>query len=334
MTDFQRNYQLDNAKIFTIFFVVLGHFIEPLLNGRSLMQGVFWFIYSFHMPIFVLISGMLTKASLSDDRLKKLISSTLIPLLAFTLLYEVFNFITLGEISSYTKGAQPYWILWFLLSLFFWRLLLPIFLKLPHPLLLSVVISVMAGYVNDVGYFMGVSRTVYFMPFFVLGYQLSANPQLLGQLSNIPKGVYAAIVSIALLATPWLIDVPHQWLFGSHSYANLGQENSHAGLFRLGQYIYSTLLTLSIFMLLPKNCLWFTKLGDKSLYVFVWHGFFVKVCAGIGLFAFLGSQAQGVTLTGTVFISALITLLLCWNLVAKTTTSLILQPASKLLLKK
>lgn len=60
-----RNIYLDVVKVFTIVCVVLGHCIQygsgkTYLNGGLFFDDiVFKIIYSFHMPLFMIISGYL-----------------------------------------------------------------------------------------------------------------------------------------------------------------------------------------------------------------------------------------------------------------------------------
>ena len=127
------------------------------------------FVYSFHIPVFILIAGALTSPEMSYNYIQKNIDSLLIPFITFTILYEVLNILSTSTVSRYTLNLQPYWILWFLFSLFIWRIILPIIMSFRFPLLFSVIVSLVAGYIEDVGYFFGISRTIYFFPFFILG---------------------------------------------------------------------------------------------------------------------------------------------------------------------
>ena len=53
-----RNTQIDSLKFFLIFLVLVGHCLDINLNSR-INGSLFRFIYSFHMPVFVIISGMM-----------------------------------------------------------------------------------------------------------------------------------------------------------------------------------------------------------------------------------------------------------------------------------
>lgn len=57
-----RDYYIDNIKGIFIFFVVVGHLLDyPARDGSSFAIGVRTFIYFFHMPGFIFISGYLAK---------------------------------------------------------------------------------------------------------------------------------------------------------------------------------------------------------------------------------------------------------------------------------
>lgn len=53
----QRIVYLDLVKLFTIYLVILGHVIAMMVNGYAVGGRLYAFIYSFHMPLFMLLSG-------------------------------------------------------------------------------------------------------------------------------------------------------------------------------------------------------------------------------------------------------------------------------------
>lgn len=57
----ERDYLFDNYKVFLIFLVVIGHFIEPSYTNNEFLYTLKWFIFSFHMPAFIFISGYFSK---------------------------------------------------------------------------------------------------------------------------------------------------------------------------------------------------------------------------------------------------------------------------------
>ena len=61
MAEAKKHYlYFDYLKFFLIFFVVFGHMIEKYIEN-PVMRAIYFFIYSFHMPVFIFISGMFAK---------------------------------------------------------------------------------------------------------------------------------------------------------------------------------------------------------------------------------------------------------------------------------
>ncbi len=51
----------DNLKFILITLVVVGHFSERFASTSDICKSIFLFIYAFHMPLFLFISGMFHK---------------------------------------------------------------------------------------------------------------------------------------------------------------------------------------------------------------------------------------------------------------------------------
>jgi len=332
-----RNNLLDNAKYFLIFLVVFGHLIEPLIKDQEIIKIIYMFIYSFHMPAFVVISGMLSKADLQNTQVLKMIKSILIPLIAFTILYETFDLIVEGTISHYTINLRPYWILWFLYSLFIWKLFLPIILNFKLSVLIVFFLALGAGYFESIGYFLGLSRTIYFFPFFILGYKLT--PKVLIEIKEIFNSNFGTILLLLTLLLnlsffSFFYEMQHEWLYGSFSYSKLGTEGLAASGMRILFYGVSTFATVSVLLLIPNGKNKHLIGGENSLYVYVWHGFFIKALSDLGAIYAIGELPIVVSLIIFFIISVILTKLLSSNFIAKHTTQFILNPVLKLLLIK
>lgn len=126
-----RNYRLDALKMFLIICVIMGH--VSLLDGfrdiglpkyyDKLTQGLTRGIYAFHMPLFVLLSGHFTKKkSLKEQALKSLkLLKLFIIFHALDLSIEAYAY---GKLPSIGDILYPSFALWYLLCLFYWRVLL------------------------------------------------------------------------------------------------------------------------------------------------------------------------------------------------------------------
>lgn len=61
--------KLDNLKFFLIFLVVLGHIFEEVIaagNANWDVKSARFFIYLFHMPLFLFVSGIFSKKNIDN----------------------------------------------------------------------------------------------------------------------------------------------------------------------------------------------------------------------------------------------------------------------------
>lgn len=120
-----RNTTLDRAKGLAIFLVVWGHTIQYLTPGASdefYSDPAFKIIYSFHMPLFMAVSGFLFAASErkypTRVLLKKRLERLLIPTVVWSLLiYAGTNLVQLALGREMTYRLQDP--LWFLMASLF-----------------------------------------------------------------------------------------------------------------------------------------------------------------------------------------------------------------------
>lgn len=59
MNYMERGYQYDNIKFILILFVIFGHLLEYIKGDIS--ENIYRIIYTFHMPVFIFISGYFAK---------------------------------------------------------------------------------------------------------------------------------------------------------------------------------------------------------------------------------------------------------------------------------
>lgn len=87
---------LDLVKLFTIYLVILGHVIIMMNPDLSVGGRLYTFIYTFHMPLFVMISGYFCGSSLSKPFLsfvKVKARQLLLPVLSCTVIACVYLFL-------------------------------------------------------------------------------------------------------------------------------------------------------------------------------------------------------------------------------------------------
>ncbi|MBM7663065.1 fucose 4-O-acetylase-like acetyltransferase [Bacillus mesophilus] len=272
-----RDAYYDNAKFLLIFLVVFGHLIQSYIEESKVILTLYHTIYVFHMPAFILISGFFAKGFKQTGYLQKVAKKLIIPYLIFQGIYSFFYYVIQGKDLTSLNPLDPHWSLWFLISLFFWNVMLYVFTKL-SPLTAigsAIMLGVLIGYINEVNGFLSLSRTFVFFPLFLVGFYLSKEHFQKMKVIRI-KIAGLLILLCTFIMFFFLPDFNYQWLFGSKPYEMLGAFGVNGPVIRLSIYVLSFLTTLSFLALVPLRRLFFTKWGTSTIYVYLLHGFFIK----------------------------------------------------------
>ena len=170
-----RDNRIDSLKGLLIILVILGHFITSLDNVNIVNHAVMGLIYVFHMPLFILISGYFTKSpeQQSPREMWRGVLNLTITLLVFQLLNCIWVYFSGRDFLKAMK-AFPFGVLWYLLSLIYWRIILyytpkPIFKRPWLYLGIALVMSILCG-LTHLGRFLSIQRTLNFFIFFLLGF--------------------------------------------------------------------------------------------------------------------------------------------------------------------
>ena len=270
-----RDAYFDNAKGIFIFLVVFGHMIQPFIDQSIVVHLLYFWIYLFHMPAFIFISGFFAKGIGNKQYIWNLFKKLLIPYFIFQLIYTIFYYF-IGKSDWQTGIFTPQWALWFLISLFCWHLLLIIFKKMKptYGISIAILIGLVIGYVEYIGHAFSLSRTFVFFPFFLIGYWTTKDHLDLLK-SKVWKPISIMILVTAAIIIYFIPEINVGWLLHSRSYIDLGYPVFGA-LLRLSVYVISLLMAVAIFAWIPRRKHMFTYIGEKTLYVYLLHGFFVQ----------------------------------------------------------
>ena len=294
-----RDPQVDNAKFVLIALVVIGHGMGALRGHSPLLKAAYHFIYLFHIPAFVYLSGSLARARFDTRQGLRWLCTLVVPLLVFQAIYQAWNAWLLHDAFAY-HITVPYWLLWYLASLACWRVMLPPMLALGRPLLVACAIALLAGYAGDIGYPFSLSRTLVFLPFFIAGHRVG--------LDNLRGPRIAAVVALFLLsALAWLIrDLDPTWLYGSAAYPG-----AWGGFRRAGLLTASAFGVWAVLRLVPHRTSALTAMGQQSLVVYLLHGLLINAATAWGLWANLRQFAPawrlGIAITGGLALACLLT---------------------------
>lgn len=172
-----RNTTLDAAKAIAIILVLLGHSIQycsGLEKQKALGMGVSLFIYSFHVPLFMLVSGWLSYSTMQRHSVKAIINKrvkTFIwPILTITVVHLLVQYYEHRDIKAILISVPFSAInsLWFLWALAIATILMCFFRSLFQGRWWGYVVLVMLTLVLPDG--TPLRAYMFLVPFFVTGY--------------------------------------------------------------------------------------------------------------------------------------------------------------------
>ncbi|GAA0375721.1 membrane protein [Acrocarpospora corrugata] len=263
---------LDNAKFLAIVLVVAGHLVEDLRDVDS-AHALYFFVYLFHMPLFIVISGYLSR-NFTALRTRKLITSLAVPYVIFELAYSLPRYFLYGKLDI--TLLDPYYLTWFLMSLFLWRLSTPLWFQLRWPLAVAVGISVLSG-MSPLPDELSMNRTMGLLPFYVLGLMLK--PEHFQLLKRKWVRITGAVVLVAGVGIAFVVHrgVPTEWIRWRHAYGQIGVDNLTGSAIRLAMLVVGALLVAAFLAVTTSRRTWFTALGAVTIYAYLLHGFVAKV---------------------------------------------------------
>lgn len=271
-----RSAYFDNAKALLIYLVVLGHLMSGFLQENEYLDTLYLVIYLFHMPAFILISGHFSRTIKNKNDLKKIGKTLVLPYIIFQIAYTFYYKNIFGDDVTY-DFLEPRYALWFLLSMVMWKLMLTIFGRHWIMLIVSVAVSLFAGYISEVNEWLSLARTFFFFPFFLMGYYM--NRENFAKMKNKWNVSIASILGLGLvIVIHFYGDVRWQeWLFGRIPYDEIGFTILETdALSRLLVYVFMFVATYIFLSLVPKNKRWYTNVGAKTLCVYLLHLFIIR----------------------------------------------------------
>jgi len=283
----ERDYFFDNARAILIFLVVFGHLLQPYTEASQHLSALYLTIYSFHMPGFLFISGYFAKKAGQAGYLEKVSKKLLIPYVIFFGFFSLYYYFTGKEDSVKIDPFDPVFALWFLLTLFFFHVILVIVkdYKPYFVLPIAIIVSLLAGYSNNIDNYLSFSRTIMFFPIFYLGYLFtSKHIQILKNKKFVP-------VAIIILVSFYIIYTFHpinaDWLLGNSPYMSLeGKQDLYSPLKRLLLYFIILTTLFSFLNLISEKSYYFTYIGRKTMHVYLLHGLVIGIIRGFGIYPF------------------------------------------------
>lgn len=302
----KRDFLMDNIKGILMFLVVFGHSLELFKDDFTVAGIIYTFIYLFHMPVFIFVSGYFSKNA--EKCRATAVKKYLVPYLFFNTIWSILSFAAgaTSGVSIFTPG----WALWYLFSMFIWKILLIDMVKLRHVFAISLLFGVFASMSGEFGTFMSLGRTVAFLPFFLAGYFM--DDIQLEKLKKCPK-----ILSVVLLLCGALLAVlavtseliPTEILWADKSFVKHGMNMIPGFAVSIMRYVCGFAFVLIMVNLVPKKKIFaLSKVGKNTLPIYILHTYLLCVVVATVYFiepgylkiivSFVGSGAVIYALSG------------------------------------
>jgi len=276
-----------NIRGILIVLVVLGHVLEQFYFSSGPARILYKEIYFFHMPMFIIMAGYFSSASL---RIMPLVQGLIYPYVVMQIIYAVSDHFLFGS-NLLEAMLRPNWGMWFLIAVFVWRVIWPFIHHLPYLLPIATLLAVAAGTIDEIG---GVaSRILVFLPFFVLGCKWS---QWGGRAQAFEwvRRFGPAVILAGIAANGMFLwgDYAPAWLYGSLSYASLGETQWWAGGIRLLTLAGAGMGICLCLTLAPARASWLTRAGKGSMTIYLVHFLVIDLLRALHVPAQIGDALQ------------------------------------------
>lgn len=263
----ERNNYFDNLKGFLILAVIIGNSLE-LANPDSVNIHFFiLFLYVFHMPLFTFVSGYFNK--LSRRTTKEKVKDTVKIYLCAQVFYTFFNFLILGRWHVNLQLLMPQWTLWYLLSMVFWYIISDYITNYKTWIIGSIVLSLLIGLDSSIGTIASASRTIFFLPFFILGMAFEKEHLNIIR-KNKTKLLVLSLITILIL---FLLnnETPIELFFEYAKYTWYFEKPWFPMFMRGFHYISAIIVGVTIMAYMPNKRTIITKIGKYSLIMYLVH---------------------------------------------------------------
>ena len=286
-----RDFYLDNTKFFLIIMVIWSHVLSNLCGGR-ICHRVDSFLYFFHMPLFIFISGYFTKVN-DPAGFWKSIGRLLETLIIFNTIHVIIRIalgkIVIGEDDFWSILFSPQWSLWYLLSLIWWRIIVFVSTQKFHispvkALVFSVVLGLAAGFL-PVGRELSLQRTFFFLPFFALGYVCKDVRLDIAVIRKVPVYMAAIILLLVLSCTLLYGQQFKTLLMGCFPYYQYNAPLIVSLVVRIVTYLGCFITAACVLRCMPRREIkWISAQGAHTLHYYLYHTFIIYFLMGLSLY--------------------------------------------------
>jgi fucose 4-O-acetylase-like acetyltransferase len=171
---------------------------------------------------------------------------------------------------------DPYYVTWFLLALFVWRLTAPFWRIIRWPLPVALAIAALASVSPNLGDDLNIQRVLQFLPFFVLG--LTLRREHFERLRQPAVRLLALpVLLLGLAVAYWAAPrISVRWFYRTNSVQEVGHVWWTGPVLTCWLFATGLVLAAAFLAWVPARATWYTVLGAGTLYGYLLHGFLAK----------------------------------------------------------
>ncbi len=284
-----RWFRADNIRYILLFNVIAEHMltqtgigpgVAPVnITAHWLVTVIVCWSRMITMPGFCFISGYFSKKG--DKCYQSAVFDFLVPYLIFNSLF------VLCYGTSAPNIFTPTFAYWYLMCMFFWKLLTKWLQQIKYIVPISFILALLVGALcHDVGHFMSVSRTIGFLPFYVIGMKLSRED--VAKIEKLPKIPVFVVTMVVMGIWGWLnvkevfhIDFFYYWasFSGDPAHQEFAMFSYGIGkglILRVLGYIVSFIQIIFLFVFVPNRSLPVMRdVGTRTMVPYLLHTYVI-----------------------------------------------------------
>lgn len=252
-----RWFRADNIRYILLFNVIAEHMLTQTdITYNWLVTVIVCWSRMITMPGFCFISGYFSKKG--DKCYQSAIFDFLIPYIIFNSLF------VLCYGSSAPNIFTPTFAYWYMMCMFAWKLVTKALQQIKYVLPLSFIVALLVGGLDDVGHFLSLSRTIGFLPFYIIGMKMSRED--VQKIEDLPKLPVFLVTMVVMGVWGWLnvkgvyhIDFYYYWMPYNGSSDPLCMFHDYGMLkgliLRALGYVISLIQIIFLFVFVPNKSL-------------------------------------------------------------------------------
>lgn len=277
----ERDFWFDNAKAILIVAVVVGHLANGIFSTSTpWVVALQKYIYIFHMPVFMIISGRFAKKRIDRGDWVTVINKLVVPYIVLQtlmlLLYSCLNY-SKGSIDPFSY-FKPLFGLWYFITIAAYSLICPYIVKYKWTFPLSLIVGLGVGFLPHT-FYGGFHRIFCFLPFFLFGYYTY------GKSFSFCKKIWFRAISVAVILVTGILTLKYanhisfELLCMNKTYSFVADDVDTtifgAFLMNIVRYAVGFLFFFVIMGVTPSKKTFFSYIGTNSSYVYALHLFFI-----------------------------------------------------------